>query len=219
MREQDLAARVVAWLTSEDWETAREVDNVPGRGKARADIVTTKAGIVAVLEAKLTLTWQAIEQARGWQTYAHERLVVTATTPKGVEAAAAALRALGIGWLVLQESSTRPIQIVAAPRHPNPSRVLLLLGAIRAPHRDAQAGTAGGGKPWTQGDEQAALLRALVAVEPGIPIKRAQERLGWDASGGARRNLERMIRNGQIDGVALAREGTRVVLVPGEGAF
>jgi hypothetical protein len=64
-KETDLAAVVVDWLESEDWEVYQEIC-FDGGGSKTADIVAVKDGHIWIIETKLSLTLQVLAQANSW---------------------------------------------------------------------------------------------------------------------------------------------------------
>jgi len=68
--EQDMAAKVVAWL-KEDLQTPDVYQEVEVRGVGIADIVAVLDRVLWVIEAKLTLSLQVIYQARRWKGMTH----------------------------------------------------------------------------------------------------------------------------------------------------
>lgn len=214
--EAKLAGEVALWLRLTGWEVYAEVDQIPGRGRARADLVATKPWgdslCVNVIECKLRLSFDAIGQARAWLPYAEAVWIATArcSTGRALEPARAAVEAAGLGWLYMHDGEAE--RIVAAPAPQMKPRTALLLDALRPEHALARPGTAGGSRPWTEWDERSRRLAEVVAAEPGVELRRALDlaEVRLDADG--RRALVRQIRHGVIAGVSLRREGRRVFL-------
>lgn len=68
--EAQLVECAAEWLRSDGWICYFEV--APwGSGASRADIVATRGHLLAVVECKLTLSLQLLEQCRFWIKYAH----------------------------------------------------------------------------------------------------------------------------------------------------
>lgn len=68
--ETDVARPVVAWLRDQHWDVHQEV--APGGGGSRrADVVAAQGRVLYVVEVKVTLSLELIEQAMGWLQSAH----------------------------------------------------------------------------------------------------------------------------------------------------
>lgn len=67
--EQELAAKVVSWLSEFEWTVYQEV-RVGGYGPI-ADIVATRGPILRVIECKMSFTATLAEQALRHKTFAH----------------------------------------------------------------------------------------------------------------------------------------------------
>jgi hypothetical protein len=70
LAEVDVAAPVVAWLCAGGWDVYQEVRNGKG-GERSCDIVATRGPLVWVVEAKVRLNVEVLEQAQWWRQYAH----------------------------------------------------------------------------------------------------------------------------------------------------
>jgi hypothetical protein len=66
--ETEVAEPVVAWLQAAGWDVYQEVKAGDGRS---CDIVATRGPLLWVVEAKVRLNAEVVEQARWWRQYAH----------------------------------------------------------------------------------------------------------------------------------------------------
>lgn len=228
MREQDIAAAVRTWLIGLERDVFAEVDGVPGRGRARADLVGVYGDAAHsdlwVVECKLALSFDALGQAYDWKDYAHAVFVATATVPtgRGYLAAHDALAAANIGWLRVDEGEdpAAPPEVhyerVPTPRVGTeaPRRTGLLYGALRPAHRAAVPGVAGGARPWTDDDEHHARLAVVVKGEPGIPLERALSTAGWEVGPKELRVVAKLLRNGVVPCVEARGRGRKLTLFP-----
>ena len=230
MSEQELGARVVAWLTADGWTCYSEVEPV-GQGP-RADIVAVRDGIAWIIECKLRLSWDVLEQAEAWEGWAHRRSVATALGPRHAAGRTAerALTALGIGWLhangwttggklVLGDLTTR----VVAPTVLDARRAGLLLDRLRPEHQTAaQAGSTAGGH-WTRWRETCARLAEAVKAEPGLELGQYVARIPhhYSSTRSAISALATDVERGRIDRVRAggAERGKRMVLLVEQPTF
>ncbi len=67
--EVELAALIIAWLQDQHWDVYQEV--APKYGSKRADIVAVQGRIVWVIETKMKLGLEVLEQAYMWSEIAH----------------------------------------------------------------------------------------------------------------------------------------------------
>lgn len=73
MSEQDLAAKVVEWLSIQRWDIYQEVE-MP-YSKRVADIIAVRLGICMAVEVKTSLTFTVIEQALRHNIYTHYQCI------------------------------------------------------------------------------------------------------------------------------------------------
>lgn len=74
MKETDLGATVVAYLTREGFEVFQEVRTPDG---AVCDIVAKRSGQLVTVECKTLLSWEVLAQAREWTDYANRSWIAT----------------------------------------------------------------------------------------------------------------------------------------------
>jgi hypothetical protein len=143
--EQQLAARVVAWLEDQHWDVYQEV---PWGGVI--DIVAVRAGLVWSIECKTSLSLRVMAQAEGHHT--HLRSVAVPAIQNGVDRALAARICrdyLQIGVLELVPPQFGELGVRECPPPPlmrcYHSESLKLRAALKPEHKTyAPAGTSGG---------------------------------------------------------------------------
>lgn len=122
MKETDLAAAIVRYLTDLDWDVHQEVGEAYG---PRADIVALRGSLIYVIESKVTLGLSVIAQARHWLDRAHYVSVAvpmrrSANTRDERYVAERILKEWGIGCLEASVSTyeweTTRVEEVVAPR-------------------------------------------------------------------------------------------------------
>ena len=93
--ETDGAACMVAWLHEWKWDVWQEV-TFRG-GSERADIAAVRHGLLMVVEAKSSLTFDVIAQAKDWAAHYRAVVVPYARMSRGRSLAFHLCRDLGIG--------------------------------------------------------------------------------------------------------------------------
>src|SRR5579883_3224071 len=89
--ETELAAVATDWLRTQGWTVYEEVCC---RGRA-ADIVAVRGRLVWVIEAKKSLTFALLDQARAWKPFAH---YVSVAVPAARESSGRDLAVATAGW-------------------------------------------------------------------------------------------------------------------------
>jgi hypothetical protein len=211
--EVDVATEAVAWLTADSWDPHFEV-TLPG-SKDRADIVATRDGKLVVVETKLTLSFDLLEQGFRWKPYANAVWVAVPAaqpTPGRRLAYRVAEKYLMIGVLEVGDGSPK----IRAPA-PELSRMDdALLLALRPEHKTfARAGSPAGGQA-TPYKTTCEALRSFVSDNPGCTAEEATAsiRHHYRSNDKAAEYLLKDAKNGEIEGVKV---GWRQRLWPTEG--
>lgn len=215
--EVDMARNVVAYLQSEKWECFKEVQL--GWGSRRADIVAVRDPIVAVVECKLSLSLEVIEQAVGWKHHAHWCWIAVPRLKSGRRMGIALdiLRHYGLGLIEVREGDT-----TVAVR-PLLNRKPMCLDRLKSALREEQKTWAEAGSKSGFYTEFAATCREVlerVRTSPGITTKALidglQHHYATDAS--ARASLLKWGSRGSIKGVRVERNGKEMRWFPMEAA-
>jgi hypothetical protein len=218
VKETDLAAAVVAYLSDLGWDVHQEVGGVYG---ARADIVAVQGGLLLVVETKTTLGLSVIDQAYRWLAQAH---YVFVAAPRGRRYAAervCAERILcewGIGLLTVwsEEWTSEPstVREELAPRlwrRIPPDRSTRLRGMLNEGTRTyAKAGNAEG-KFWSPFKETLQQVQLTVKAKPGLTTRELVNEIKhhYMSDTVARASLVKWLGWGKIPGVR--GEGERPV--------
>lgn len=67
MKEVELAEHVIAWLQEQHWEIYQEVEF--RRMGGRADIVAVRHGIIWIIETKMAMSLEVLQQASHWPSH------------------------------------------------------------------------------------------------------------------------------------------------------
>ena len=196
-----MAADVVDWLRGLRWTVYQEVQ-VHTHGRT-ADIVAVQGSVVWVVETKLSLCLDVVEQALRWAGNSH---YVSVAVPHGPRRAASlfehnliheVLNWKGVGLIMVGETGPaefiRPMLRRRINAHP-------IRDALREKHQTyAPAGNANNQK-WSPFDETCEQVAAIVRDRPGLETSELLARLKhhWK-TGTAEANLFQL---GQQDGVA-----------------
>lgn len=206
MMEQDLAAKVVAWLEAQHWDVYQEVQ----RDGAVADIVAALGPLRWAVECKTSLSLCLLEQALHWIQRAHFVSVAiprVAAARRGRGAARIFCNQNGIGMIAVDRRGSIDVY-----RPPAMRRTALANGWILCPQHKtfAPAGTATGIR-WTPFANTCHQLRRLVADRPGLPLAEAMNsiRHHYASDATARATISRYLRKqpGVVKGITCRRDG------------
>jgi hypothetical protein len=174
--EASLAATIKAYLEQDGWTTYQEVclsHAMQGKHNlgSRADIVATRDGQIAVVECKLSLSFDLLRQAKQWQPFANIVWIAfpeSKRTPGRNEACSIA-RDRGFGILEVRDDRIHPW---GSPRVQVEIDDALLV-SLRPGHQTAApAGTNRGGH-FTSFAESCEHLAQYVAIHPGCKLAEA----------------------------------------------
>lgn len=217
--EAALAAVVVRWLESQDADVYQEVAVLGGI----ADIVAKVGAEIWIVETKNAFSLALIAQGIDRRRHAH-RVYIAAPHTKSLHEVEMLCRELGIGCLVVSTPSTYEpegrVQMRCDSRRWN-TRPVAIAGKLRPEHKTAApAGVANGAGRWTPYRDTCRQLAHVVAVEPGITLKDAVERIThhYASRHSARASLVRWIEAGKVNGVRLERRDGKTCLQPTEQA-
>ena len=171
--ETDVAACMVAWLHEWRWDVWQEV-TFRG-GSERADIVAVRDGLLLVVEAKSSLTFDVIAQARDWTAHYRAVVVPHARKSRGRSLAHFLCRDLGIG---LYETEGKTVQEVVPPRlvrwprrDQTVKRMIAQLDSFPRDFAPAGTATGKGWSPYTPYQNTMRRIRAFLKEKPGSDIK------------------------------------------------
>lgn len=219
MKESDLGALVVEWLTRDGWEVWQEVQ--VSAGCPRADIVAKRGPALAVVECKMSLSFDVLDQASAWASAAN---VCYAAVPlsKRPHVVGRVLRHLGIGLLTVarhgyRESTADDVRLSeqAEFRRKTPSRGRLL-AALREEHKTWLAAGSKAGGHYTPFTATCAEVLARVKASPGIQTKALMDGIAhhYRSDATARSALTKWAQQGSIRGVMVKREGKKLTWWP-----
>jgi len=231
MTEQELAARVVAWLQEQGWTVHEEV---AGCGSCIPDIVAVMDRRLWIIECKRTMGLAVMAQADHWRGRAHWVSVATPARSKPnwgqrrFEIAVLADR--GIGRLSVREKRyVEPVRVELEAkmlRRPEPGAVARIRRALVPENKagsevNARAGTANGGQ-WTRWKGTCRELQRAVLKRPGVTLKELLD----DADGyhyasvaSGRSALSAQLREGAIPGIRIEQDGRHLRLYPDRGGL
>lgn len=209
MKETDLAAHVVAYLSALDWEVHQEVGGPYG---PRADIVAVRGPLLHVVETKTTLGLSVIAQAHNWRARAH---LVSVAVParygpqEGRQVAELVLQEWGIGLLVVSMGdeyvATRVREIVAPRlwRRIALTRFNSLRNRLNEGTRTYAAAGNAEGKFWSPFKETVRRIQQAVTDRPGMTTKELVDAVKhhYASDSSARSCLPRWLAAGNIPGV------------------
>lgn len=233
--EEALGRSVVAWLTAAGWTCYQEVEvHLHGtQGGPRADIVAVRDGLVWIVELKVRLSWDVLEQAEAWEGWAHRRSVATALGPRHAagRTAGRALTALGLGWIHANGWTTGGTLVLGEVRERveaptvgalEARRAPLLLDQLRPEHQTAAAAGSTTGGHWTRWRETCRALADAVAAEPGLELGQYVARIAhhYASTRSAVSSLAMDVERGRIDAVrGCGGRGRHLVLGHEETTF
>lgn len=225
-REQDLAARVVAWLQAQRFDVYEEVQ--PPRCESRADIVGVRDGLSWIVECKTTLGLAVIRQADAWRGWAEYRSVAVPSPFRHSDDryfAETLCRERGIGVLYVPARSAFDLSEKVSPTLDRAARRAGLMRDALVPEQKTgpKAGSTAGGH-WTPFRATCRDLARIVRCEPGIPLARAIAQLPegrghYMSAGSARSSLFTLVQRGIVDGVRAEADGKRLLLYPTEATI
>ena len=209
--EADLAAVVVAWLRDAGWRVYQEVQ-VHTHGRC-ADIVAVQGSIVWVIESKLSLSLDVVEQALKWQGNAH---YVSVAVPHGIRRSQnlfdhnlihEVLTWKGVGLILVEETGAaefiHPLLRRRINAHP-------LRDALRDRQQDyAPAGNANN-QHWSAFKETCETVATAVRDRPGQETSELLSRVKhhWKTTT-AEGNLFQLGQHGGIPGVEMRYENRK----------
>lgn len=202
--EAELGPPVVAWLAEQGFDVYQEVD--AGR---IADIVGVCGPLVAVVELKLSLSFELLYQATSWRWCAHQ-IWVGVPAAKRSDGRRMALDCFAQNGIGVVEVERRPDGSAVAQNSAPPAFRRLaggpeyLRGALREENRTAAfAGARASDRTWTQFKVTCNRVRDYLAQHDGAPIgdvvRDVEHHYASDA--GARSRLVTLIRRGVVPGV------------------
>jgi hypothetical protein len=200
--EAALAAQVVSWLEGCGGDVYQEV-TVPGVLARRADIVSVASGgVVTVVECKLGLSWELLEQARAWTRHANMiwLAVPWAQMTNGRREAIRVVRTFyGFGLLEVEAGIVERLSPMHRARASDD-----LLNALRPEHKThAKAGTNRGGHVTTYAITVETLGK-FVAENPGCSLVEAFAggvKHHYRSDDQAEERLQKAIKQGLVEGV------------------
>lgn len=212
--EVELGCPVIAWLECEGWDVYQEVQR--GYAGPVADIVATKGDIVAVVELKVSLTFDLLAQITRWTGYAHHLFVAVphARSSDGRRMAERVFADRGVYVLEVHETShaeqlrqgtiaDRVKQQRATPTRLEAPHAATLHARLREEHKThASAGSARGGH-YTEFRGTCEKLAALVRARPGVSLRDAVAGIDhhYANAKSARSHLRQMVAKGVVAGV------------------
>jgi hypothetical protein len=200
--EVKLAKDVTEWLKEEAWDVYEEVSI--GYSDS-ADIVATRGPVLAVIEAKQTLSLSVIGQAKRWLPHAHQVYVAVPAHKRGSssEAARWVCDLTGLGLIYV---SSHNVRVVVQPEFRRRVDDEFLRSKLRPQHQDGSvpAGSASVGR-WTPWKTTVHALVAVVKASPGIPLKEALAKIHhhYRSDKGAVSSLSHYLRKGIIKDIRM----------------
>lgn len=220
MKETEVAAQVVEYLESDEWDLYQEVDDI--------DIVGKRGRLLCAVECKTALTWKVCEQAldrRGlvhWVWVAHPvhraKGHRRGTWNRPSTYAQHCLERDGIGLLWLYVDGERMHIEQAHPPKFNRRVPDYLHRRLRPEQKRSSAGSPAGGNVWSPFRDTCERLRRLLDRSgDGILVKSAIEQLQhhYASDTSAYAALVEWTRRGSVGGVELRKENGRLFFVKG----
>jgi len=214
MTEEDLAARVVEWLESQHWTVYQEV--MAGLGVC--DIVAVREPAVWCVECKTSLGLPVICQAHDWMRWANYSSVAVPTSKKPRHPfVSRLLEDCGIGCVEVGRSWLGQKEIRETVRPKFQRRVCSHLRSKLHPEQKtgefAPAGTSKGGY-FTPFAKTKRAVQNLVKKRGEMRLKTLVDELDhhYASDSSAKQSLAKLIECGVIEGVALERNGRRIVV-------
>ena len=218
--EEEVAAKVVKWLTENRWDVYQEVT----MGQRSCDIVARRDCITWSIEVKTTLNFAVLAQAWHWRRYSHRISIAVPTVQNsysdGRHFAFEVMRDKGIGWLTVGHEEWDMEKVRAADHGKLFRAASVSSWKLDPEHKTfAMAGTQSGAR-WTPFQRTCKLVREAVEKTPGITMKglinEVDHHYANDAS--AKGSLAQWIKAGVVEGVEAKYEGRFLRMYPVEVA-
>jgi len=196
--EEELAAKVVAWLTADQWDVYQEVKCKGGV----ADIVAVRGPVVWIVEVKRSMTFGLIEQAANRKGCAHFVSVAVPTSKHRVSIVYEVLRYYGIGLITV---ATHGAAERRSPRMNRRNEAKALIDGLCNEHKTfAKAGNASG-IYWTPFKATCRKALELIRADGPMTIKAlmSQVQHHYASPQTARASFPRWIREGKVPGLTL----------------
>jgi len=203
--ETELAAAVIAWLESKEWEVYQEVKS----GSKVADIVAVKDGVRWVIECKTSFSLDLLEQTYHWTRGCAELVSIAVprkksrriTNTRNIDSVI--LYHFGIGLIEFncEYEKNKYIEEIAEPKLQEIFEHCAIMP--QEVHKDyAPAGSAGGGH-WTPFKQTCENLREYVRTHQGCKMKEAVEEIShhYSSNRSAAGCLRSMIASGVVVGM------------------
>lgn len=213
--EREIAAQVVEWLQSQNWDVYQEVQ--PRLGTKVCDIVGVMGPLTWCVETKQRYNAAVLEQAVHWKEWA--KLVSVATPPRasGSVVYDHFCRSYGIGRLIVSPRDRWSCGVDERIQPRLERRTIWNIGDdVRPEHKTFAAAGNNEGLRWTPYKATCEELRNLVEKIPGIPMKDAIDEIRHHYSSDkvARASLAHWIDKGKVRGIRLERQGRKLYLFP-----
>lgn len=215
--ETAVGVAVAEFLRARGWGVYPEVEI--NRGGGAADIVATRGQVVWVIECKVSMSLELIDQVFDWMGYGHMRSVAV-LQPKR--------RRRNAGWRILRQNGVGIFEVehsygtfqaceVVAPRFDRRAPLVQrTTGSLNELHKDwalpGQVSRAGGRlTPFSLTVRQ---VKQYVGEHPGCSMKEVVEGVKHHYHGDktARHMLARWIEEGIITGIRIERAGRALAL-------
>lgn len=207
-KETELAAAIVRWLDDQGWDVYQEV---PLHGRA-ADIVAVRGPVLWVIETKLSLGLDVIEQAVRWRGLAH--CVSVGVPMSGNHFARSVAESFRLGVIEATDENTVR-ERVDAPLERR-AGVHMLRAALRPEQKTALAAGSQHGERFTPWRETCQRVAREATAKPGIELREliTSIRHHYASNASARACLKDWIAKGKVPGVRLEAEGKLLRVFP-----
>lgn len=219
--EVSLGPPVVSWLAGEGHEVYQEVD--VGRV---ADVVGVSGPLFVVVELKLALSFDLLDQAVSWRSLAHMVWVAVphAKASNGRSMALRTFDRFGIGVIEVDpRADSSGVGLLRGIRHrPEFNRRALTQylrpGLLEANRTLARAGVPAGGRTWTEFRLTCDRVRQYLKEHPGALLRDVVRDVEhhYHTDAGARASLVERIRRGVVPGVRAEGDGRDIRLFLGD---
>jgi hypothetical protein len=216
--EIELAAEVVGWLESNEWDVYQEVQ-FQAYGNV-ADIVAIDGNIVYVLEAKTSFSFKLLEQSYRWTNYAHYvSCAVPSFKRSDMQFKRKICKKFGIGLIEVANPEwtyKENINVLEIPRLNIGIDGKYIKESLTPEHKTfAKAGNADG-KYFTPFQATCLNVVNLVKANPGIDLKTLIYNLDhhYSSDATARACISKFTQEGIIKGVETRREGKFLKFYP-----